>query len=164
MEIRKTILSDLPRVMQIFGVARDFMKRSGNPSQWNDNYPSEELVISDIQEGVSYVVIYRSKIVGTFVFVEGDEPSYSEIDGCWLNDKPYGTIHRIASDGSTNGIANECLKFCKTKIHNIRIDTHKDNSIMQKWITRCGFKKCGVIRVSDGTPRDAFQLDTGVSL
>ena len=135
------------------------MKISGNPSQWNDNYPSEDLIISDILNGVSYVIIDNDQIVGTFVFIEGEEPTYSEIDGCWLNDRPYGTIHRIASDGSAKGIADKCLNFCKTKTHNIRIDTHKDNSVMLKWINRSGFKKCGIIRVADGTPRYAFQLE-----
>lgn len=160
MEIRKTALSDLPKVMQIFENARNFMMISGNPSQWNDNYPSEELIMSDIHEGISYVIIDKDRIVGTFVFVEGKEPTYSDIDGCWLNDKPYGTIHRIASDGSTKGIADECLNFCKMRNQNIRIDTHKDNSVMLKWINHSGFKKCGIIHVSDGTPRYAFQLDT----
>ncbi len=159
MEIRKTMPNDLLRVMRIFEIARDFMKSSGNPSQWNDNYPSEELITSDIQEGVSYVIVDKSKIVGTFVFREGEESTYSEIDGCWSNDNPYGTIHRIASDGSTKGIADKCLAFCRTKTGNIRIDTHRDNTVMQKWIRRCGFKECGIIRVSDGTPRDAFQLE-----
>ena len=160
MEIRKTEHSDLPKVMEIFETARNFMKRSGNPTQWNDSYPSEEVIISDIQNGVSYVIIDNDRIVGTFVFIEGEEPTYSDIDGCWLNDKPYGTIHRIASDGSTKGIADECLRFCKMNNQNIRIDTHRDNSVMLNWINRSGFKKCGIIHVSDGTPREAFQMVT----
>ena len=159
MEIRKTEHSDLPRVMEIFETARNFMKRSGNPTQWNDNYPSEEVIMSDIQNEVSYVIIDNDRIVGTFVFIEGDDPTYADIDGCWLNDKPYGTIHRIASDGSTKGVADECLRFCKIRNPNIRIDTHKDNSVMLRWINRSGFKECGIIRVSDGTPRHAFQLE-----
>lgn len=162
MEIRKTLLSDLPRVMRIFEIARNFMRRTGNPTQWSGNYPSEQLIVADIQRGVSYVVVDDGEIAGTFVFIEGDEPTYAEIDGSWLNDKPYGTIHRIASAGTTKGIADECLKFCKSRTRNIRIDTHKDNMVMQSWITRSGFKRCGIIRVSDGTLRDAFQLESGI--
>ena len=145
-------------MMEIFGIDRSFMKKSGNPSQWRDNYPTEQLIRSDIQKGVSYVVIADDKIVGTFVFAEGAEPTYSEIDGAWLNEKPYGTIHRIASDGSVKGLADECLRFCKTVNENIRIDTHEDNAPMLRWINRSGFEKCGIIRVADGSPRYAFQL------
>ena len=159
MEIRRTTLNDLQRVMEIYDIARQFMKDVGNPTQWNDSYPSEKLIISDINNGVSYVIMDGDKIVGTFVFVEGEEPTYSTIDGCWLNEKPYGTIHRIASDGSVKGIADECLNFCKKRNPNIRIDTHKDNSVMLRWINRSGFKKCGIIHVSDGTPRYAFQME-----
>ncbi len=158
MEIRKTTINDLQRVMEIFSIARDFMKKSGNPSQWNDNYPAVELICSDIQEGISYVVLHNDRIVGSFVFIVGADPTYTEIDGKWLNDEPYGTIHRIASDGSTKGIADECLKFCKTITRNIRIDTHENNSVMLNWIIRAGFEKCGIIHVTDGTPRYAFQL------
>ncbi len=159
MEIRRTTLNDLTRVMEIYDIARQFMKSTGNDTQWNDSYPSENLITSDINDGVSYVILDGEQIVGTFVFVEGEEPTYSAIDGCWLNEKPYGTIHRIASDGSTKGIADICLSFCIMMNPNIRIDTHKNNSVMLSWIGRSGFKKCGIIRVSDGTPRYAFQLD-----
>lgn len=58
------------------------------------------LLRRDIAEGISHVVVSDNKIVGTFVFIIGDEPTYSEIEGEWINDEPYGTIHRIASDGS----------------------------------------------------------------
>lgn len=160
-EIRKTAIADLPRLMQIFETARQIMKRNGNPSQWGDSRPSEEIVMADILNGESYVIVNNNLIVGTFVFMLREEPSYSRIEGGWLNDEPYGTIHRLASDGSTKGIADIALKFCKTKTHNIRIDTHSDNSIMLNWITRSGFRKCGIIHLPDGSPRIAFQLMQG---
>lgn len=159
MEIRKTTVEDLPRVMEIFDIAREFMRKSGNPSQWSNNYPAMEQILSDIDRGVSYVMISNGVIVASFVFIVGDEPTYSTIEGLWLNNEVYGTIHRIASDGSSKGIADKCLYFCKKIIPNIRIDTHKDNSVMLNWISRSGFKKCGIIHVTDGTPRYAFQLN-----
>ena len=158
MEIRKTTLDDMSRVMEIFDIARAFMRRTGNLTQWNGNYPSEDVIVSDIRSGVSYVVTDEDRVVGTFAFIEGEDPTYTKIDGSWLNDMPYGTIHRIASDGTTKGIADECLKFCKLRIKNIRIDTHKDNAVMLNWINRSGFKRCGIIRLSDGSPREAFHF------
>lgn len=160
MEIRKSTLEDLSRLMEIFNAARDYMRKSGNATQWNNGYPSEEIIRSDIQKGISYVITSDNRIVGTFVFVIGADPAYSIIEGRWLNDNPYGTIHRIASDGTARGIADKCLSYCKNIMDNIRIDTHKDNSAMLKWITRSKFKYCGIIHISDGTPRYAFQLKT----
>ncbi len=112
----------------------------------------------DIADGISYVVESDNRIVGTFVFIIGDEPTYSEIEGKWIDNEPYGTIHRIASDGSVKGIADYCLKYCSGIIGNIRIDTHKDNNVMLKWIKCSGFSYCGIIHVADGSPRHAFQF------
>lgn len=42
MLIRKTQLSDLPRLQEIFAIARRFMAETGNPTQWEEDYPSEE--------------------------------------------------------------------------------------------------------------------------
>lgn len=151
-------MEDRPRVMEIYAIAREFMRKSGNPTQWSDSYPARELLLSDIERGVSYVMINDETIVATFVFIVGADPTYTSIEGQWLNDQLYGTIHRIASDGSTKGIADECLHYCRTINPNIRIDTHKDNTVMLNWITRSGFRKCGIIHVADGTPRLAFQL------
>ena len=156
--VRRSRVEDLARMLEIYDTARTFMRKSGNDSQWVNGYPAATLLLDDISAGVSYVIVSGNRIVGTFAFIVGDDPTYSEIDGDWLNDKPYGTIHRIASDGSMRGIADACLKYCTSVINNIRIDTHKDNHPMLSWIRKTGFRYCGVIHLSDGTPREAFQL------
>lgn len=156
--VRRGSVEDLARMLEIYDTARTFMRKSGNDSQWVNGYPAVSLLQDDISAGVSYVIEADDRIVGTFAFIVGDDSTYSEIDGEWLNDAPYGTIHRIASDGSIRGIADACLKYCTSVINNIRIDTHKDNRPMLGWIRKAGFSYCGVIHVSDGTPREAFQL------
>ena len=156
-EIRKTTPEDLNDVERIFERARRFMKENGNPTQWKDDRPSLELVKEDITSGSSYVVTDDGKIVATFAFIIGTEPTYLEIDGAWLDDDPYGTIHRIASDGSVKGIFAEVLEFCEKKGVDIRIDTHKDNRPMLHVIEKSGFTRCGIIIVDDGTERIAFQ-------
>lgn len=57
MRIRKTTINDLDAVMKIYARARSFMAENGNPTQWKDSYPSEELIRKDILDGVSYVCI-----------------------------------------------------------------------------------------------------------
>ena len=37
--IRKARPGDIPRMQEIFAIARDFMARSGNPNQWGPDYP-----------------------------------------------------------------------------------------------------------------------------
>lgn len=105
MEIRKATEKDVERLMAIFERAREFMRRTGNMTQWIDGYPSLERVRRDIEEGNCYGVENgEGRVVGTFVAAEGEEPNYREIrDGEWLNDRPYVTIHRLASDGTERG-------------------------------------------------------------
>ena len=157
MTIRKTEFTDLPRLREIYSHARDFMRSSGNPTQWGDSRPHESLIIGDIEQGNGYVVEHDGKIVGVFAFIIGEEPTYQEIDGEWLNSAPYGTIHRIANSGEAHGVFSACLDFCFELIPNVRIDTHRDNAPMLHLIRKHGFTECGTIWVDDGTPRIAFQ-------
>ena len=157
LEIRKTAVEDLDEVEKIFIHARKKMKESGNPTQWGENRPSMELVKKDIAEGNSYVVVNDGKITATFAYIIGIEPTYLDIDGAWLNDEPYGTIHRIASLNEVKGIFDYVMEYVSGYHADIRIDTHKDNKAMLHLIERNGFERCGIIIVDDGTERIAFQ-------
>lgn len=156
--VRPTSAEDLDNVMLIYDYAREKMAESGNPNQWIDGYPTVADIRNDIVNGVSYVIEIDGIIAGVFVFISGNDPTYEVIEGEWLNDNPYGTIHRIAAAPGFKGIADICLDFCKSKGIDIRIDTHSDNVPMLGWITSRGFSYCGIIYCHNGTPRKAFQL------
>ena len=158
MIVRKTTFDDLNEILDIYKYAREQMKLNGNPNQWKNNRPAPETIKKDITNGNSYVIEDNNEIYGVFAFIIGNDPTYEIIEnGKWLNDDEYGTIHRIASNGKSKGILEECLSFCETKVGNIRIDTHEDNKIMQHLVEKLGFKKCGIIYTDDGTPRLAYQ-------
>ena len=161
MEIRKATEKDVERLMAIFELAREFMRRTGNMTQWIDGYPSLERVRRDIEEGNCYGVENgEGRVVGTFVAAEGEEPNYREIrDGEWLNDRPYVTIHRLASDGTERGVADACLRWCMGRWDNVRADTHRDNRVLLRLLPAHGFRRCGIVRVENGTERIAFQWE-----
>lgn len=156
--IRKATIQDLPQIMQLYEIAREFMRKNGNPTQWRNGYPSMEIIIHDIENDDFYVEETDGCLTGCFAFIIGEEPTYATINGAWLDDQPYGTIHRLASGSETHGMANRCIAFCKSKISNLRADTHRDNIPMQHILTRNGFRQCGIIQVADGSPRLAFHL------
>lgn len=157
--IRKSTITDIPRMMEIFAVARRFMKETDNPNQWADNYPSEDLLKEDIKSGDSYVCISENNIVATFVLRGGKDPTYDIIyDGEWKNDQPYATIHRIASSREVNGIFNSVMEFALQTYLSIRIDTHRDNKVMQQAILKSGFEYCGIINCWNGDERLAYQF------
>lgn len=162
--------NQLERIIEIFNIGRETMRNSGNMSQWINGYPSKELLLSDIQKNQLFIVYDDSventenlsleNIHAVFAFIIGDDPTYSYIEnGKWPNSNPYGTIHRIASDGTQKGILKNTVEFCLNKISTLRIDTHADNKIMQNAVKKCGFIQAGIIYVEDGSPRVAFQLN-----
>ena len=103
-----------------------------------------------------------STIEGVFALIPGEDPTYRYIEnGAWHSSRPYATIHRLASRGTTRGIAKACFDFCLERSSYLRIDTHEDNRPMQQAVTRCGFQKCGTIYLTDGSPRIAFDFIWG---
>lgn len=155
--IRKATHEDFAQILPIYAIARQYMVESGNPNQWKDNWPIPKVLEEDIEEENLYVCIRDNQIHGVFAFIIGEDENYGMIEeGNWLNDDPYGTIHRIASDGKSKGVFYECMDFCKEQVDNLRIDTHEDNKTMQHLISKAGFVYCGNIYVGDGTKRIAF--------
>lgn len=156
--IKPTSVNDIPALQTIFAYARKLMANTGNPNQWAENYPSEEVLQQDIACGSSYVCLNGEKIVATFVLKGGIDPTYNEIyGGKWMNDEPYATIHRIASNGTCKGVLHTAVQFALRTYDNIRIDTHEDNVVMQGAIRKEGFVYCGVIHCWSGAERLAFQ-------
>lgn len=159
MEIRKTRIEEIDVIMRLYDRAREFMRKSGNVNQWINGYPSEKIIKRDIIQGNSYVCEEEDgRITGVFCFMEGTEPAYRVLEGGhWLNDAPYGVIHRLASTGERKRFAEVCLEWCFARCNNIRVDTHADNQVMRKLLMRNGFRECGIISVEDGSPRIAYQ-------
>ena len=162
MFIRHTKQEDLPEIMDIYAHARRFMAENGNPNQWGlTNWPPEALIRQDIEEKKSYVCEDQGRIVGTFYFDQGEniEPCYLNIEnGSWLDNSPYGVMHRIASSGTVRGTGTFCIEWAERQCGHLRIDTHPDNKVMQRLLEKRGFIKCGIIHVTeDPYPRLAYE-------
>lgn len=208
MIVRKATYDDIDRLMEIFESAKVIMRTSGNLEQWNGNYPTREIVCSDITSGNCYIlcapiidenpviidehpiifdehpiiidknpVIFEEHpvitkkdtvitdndtvILGTMALIPGPDHTYHEIDGEWPDDEPYYVIHRIATATPGRNVARTLLDWAFRHVSEdgcrvIRIDTHRDNCIMKHILTKYGFAFCGVIRLDDGSPRDAY--------
>lgn len=159
------ILSELPEIIEIYNSARLFMAEQGNPDQWNGGYPSRHLLKQDIAEKQLFLYKSGDKILAVFRFTLGDDPTYRVIyDGSWLNELPYGVIHRIAVAEHGRGVGRACIEWCLDRCHNIRIDTSSENRPMQRLLRSMGFAECGTIYIETGEPRIAFQItDFGVN-
>ena len=141
MEIKKASMKDLEQIMHVYKNARKFMCENGNEEQWGDDYPSTELIREDIDK--MYLCISEEQIACVFYYAVEEDEDYREINGKWLNEKPYAVVHRVASTGIVKGAASYCLDWVYTQFPNIRMDTYKDNIPMQKLLEKCGFQYCG---------------------
>jgi len=155
---RTAIPEDLPEILGIYARARQFMKENGNPTQWGETYPEEELVREDIARKESYVCVIDGRIEGVFYLAPCEDPTYGIItDGSWHSDAPYHTIHRIAASGRVPGVFSLCADWAYRTFGYLRIDTHHDNHIMQHLITKNGFLRSGIIFEPDGSLRIAYE-------
>ncbi|MBR6595275.1 MAG: N-acetyltransferase [Oscillospiraceae bacterium] len=155
-QIRKAEMADLPRILEIYAYAREFMASTGNPNQWRKTNPPRETLEADIPAG-NLFVLEDQGIHGVFAYFTEPDPTYAHIqDGAWLDDSPYGTIHRIAGDGS-GGVFGAALDFAIRQNPHVRIDTHEDNKVMQHILQKHGFQRCGIIYLVNGEPRIAFE-------
>lgn len=158
-KVRNAVSADLPRIDEIYAYARDFMVKTGNPNQWGKTNPPHEWLVEDIRQQLLHVIEDDQGIHGVFYFYIGQDPTYGQIeDGHWHSNDVYGTIHRIASDGS-GGILRTAVEFCKKQISHIRIDTHHDNIVMQRAVAKLGFERSGIIHLTNGSPRIAYELN-----
>ena len=158
MQIRHAQTGDLPVIMEIYRHAREFMAASGNPGQWGSSYPARSVVEGDLSAGALYVCEDEDSIAAVFAYFTGEEPTYRKIEqGAWLNDRPYGFIHRIASARRQKGAAAFCINWCFSQCQNLRIDTHRNNLPMRRLLEKCGFSECGIVYMADKSERIAYQ-------
>jgi len=136
--------------------------------QWQKGYPSREVWENDIQQQCTWVAVESNRVLGVFAFQTAPEPSYNEIDGAWLTDGPYASLHRVcvADDSKGCGVAGAMFAhgFALARAHGLpsmRIDTHPGNLPMQSALKKAGFTFCGNIILKDcveaGDPRIAYE-------
>ena len=128
--------------------------------RWGAGDRPEELLEDDISQGNLYVledaVADEAIIHAVFAFIEGEDPVYLKIEqGSWMVDTEYAAVHRVASDGTVRNVLEKIMDYCKAQIPHLRIDTHEDNKVMQHVLEKYGFVRCGIVYVSDGSPRIA---------
>ena len=157
--IREAQPSDMADILTVMDAAKNIMRQSGNMHQWGEGYPSEAVIAADMERNGGFVVEDEKKIVGYFAFLQSPEPTYAKIyEGKWIDDTlPYHVVHRIASNPDAHGIFSSIMDFCFSHDTNIRIDTHRDNKIMQHVILKQGFSYCGIIYLLSGDERLAYQ-------
>ena len=167
--LRTTKEYELERVMKIIEEGREFLKEQG-VNQWQYGSPSRDVIINDINAGISYIYEKSGELVATAMLTTLDE-DYENYPTFWSENSSYLAIHRLATSKQfrNQGIAREFLEaiylFAKSQnIKYLRIDTHLDNKIMRKFLSGFGFEEKGVIKLTmknilDDKERVAYELE-----
>lgn len=167
--VRKVVLNELDRVMEIIAEARELLGKEGS-HQWQDGQPTRACIEADIAKGYCYGIIVGSTIAGTACLWQENEPSYDVIrEGDWQErHSPYAAIHRVAISHHYRGhhlgdyIFSTLISVAYDKgYRNLRIDTTDINVRMQRIIEKFGFTYRGIIHVieeGDGK-RNAYELN-----
>ena len=135
--------------------------------QWQAGYPNRAVWEADVAAGAAYVVLDEGRVAGMFCYGTEPEAAYDTLDGPWLTEGPYATIHRCAVDADLRGrgiigelFAFACDKAAADGMVSVRIDTHADNAPMRRAVEKGGFTFCGGITLTEGpeagAPRIAF--------
>ena len=74
--VREAKPTDMIAIMQVMDAAKRIMQQSGNMRQWIDGYPSEAIIMSDMEKKGGYVIEDAGCIVGYFAFLPSPEPTY----------------------------------------------------------------------------------------
>ena len=163
LRFRKGVANDLERIMELVTDAQNWFRKQ-NIDQWQDGYPTCEIISNDISNNENHIVELNGVAVATFVLSFAGEPTYNETKGKgWLNENRYAVVHRIAvaDECRRKGIAHEILRYVEEVsveqgIRDIRIDTHRDNIAMRSLLKKLGYTHCGRITLTSGAFRKAF--------
>ena len=158
-------IADLPALMPIIAQGQRRLHARG-VEQWQDGYPTEEIIRSDIEQNHCYTMRYDDVIMGMMVISFDGEPTYQRIyEGQWITDgDSYGVVHRMAiSDGFVGrGLAKEAFAFAENlakerDVASVRVDTHRDNVVMNSLLRKIGYTYCGIIYLLNGKERLAYE-------
>ena len=97
LRFRKGRAEDLDGVMALVADAQKWFAEQ-SIDQWQDGYPTQDIILSDISCNNNYIVELNNIKSATFVASFDGEPTYSEIKGRgWLNENSYAVVNIFLS-------------------------------------------------------------------
>ena len=166
--LRKANSTEIEEIMSVIEDGKEFLKQQGI-NQWQHGSPGCIDVENDIKQETSYVYELDGEIVGTAMLNTYDA-DYEKYPTLWTKCNKYLVIHRLSikkeyrSQGIGHKFMNDIILFAKeNSVEYIRIDTHKDNVIMRKYLSKNNFKELDEIKLSmknslDDKERIAYEL------
>ena len=154
----------IEKICEITADAKRQLKNLGL-DQWQKGYPSREVWNQDIEAKCADLAVEEGVIQGAFAFQVTPDPSYKVIEGKWLTDGAYASMHRVcvAKGCKGKGVAGRMFNYGfglakKAGFDSVRIDTHPGNLPMQHALKKAGFEMCGEIHLVGGCEYGAVRI------
>lgn len=159
---RKAEISDKDIIWEIIQQSIERRRIDGS-NQWQNGYPNQQTVESDITKNFGFVLTVSDEIAVYVALIFNDEPAYSTIDGAWLTNGEFVVIHRVAVSEkfAGQGLAKKLFDVIEDyvrsqNVHSIKVDTNYDNAAMLKILESKGYTYCGEVLLPSGM-RKAFE-------
>ena len=130
--IRKAEVNDIPQIKKITEACAKHMIAAGI-YQWNENYPSLEVLTKDVTAKTVYVYLDQKEIIATVMFSMEMDDFYTEVNWLTPNTKQL-YVHRLAVHPASqgHGIARRLMDFGEAiakENHclSVRLDTFSQN-------------------------------------
>lgn len=148
MDLRKATIEDVSEVMRVFAQARRAQRLAGF-RQWEDGYPSVDVLMSDINSAIGFILDDSGKTAG-YVAITSDDKEYNRHPELWDLDKTYAVFHRIALSDDYRGrkLSGKLFDLAEfqaiqTGADFVRIDTGLENKPMQHILSKRGYVNLG---------------------
>lgn len=162
MNLRKAIPSEVPAIWAILQQAIERRKQDGS-QQWQDGYPNEQSIHTDLANGSAYVLTENDQIIAYAAIIFDIEPAYTDIRGKWLTNDEYVVVHRVATSNAVlgKGIATHLFRLIEdlaidSRVYSIKVDTNFDNQAMLRILDKLDYVYCGEVFFR-GAARKAFE-------
>lgn len=162
MNIRKAEIADLHGIMTLMAQARIAQRKLGF-RQWEDDYPSTEIIMDDIESGRGYILYDSSEFPAGYAMIVTNDPRYSCISKYLKLKGDYAVIHRMAISDEYRG-KGMCPEFFlllekiikESGINIVRVDTGERNLPMLNTLKKLNYNFIGVLDYVWG-PRATFE-------
>ncbi len=135
-------------VMRVFSQARLAQRRAGF-RQWEDGYPSIDVLKSDIDRAIGFILDDNGKTAG-YIAIAAYDDEYNRHPELWDVGKDYAVFHRIALSDDYRGKKLSGILFDLAESHAlrtgaafVRIDTGLENKPMQHILSKRGYINLG---------------------
>lgn len=155
MKIRKAVESDFPAIFEVYKDVINHMLANGI-YQWDDLYPNEDILKTDIEQKTMYLCEIENVIVAVFVLSRECDLEY-EIGDWQHKHSSFSVVHRLCvnPDFQGMGVGTQAMLYAESilkdgGIDSVRLDAFSQNPAALRFYGKLGYSKVGQVNFRKG--------------